>query len=353
MRLRAACLLLAALLLGGCQGAAYLGQAAIGQARLLAAREPLDRVIADSSRPQSLRDRLTLVRELREFAGSELGMGKLRGFSSFVATGRRSVVWNVVAAPEFAIDPLRWCFPVAGCVSYRGYFSRDGAERFARLLAARGNDTYVYGVSAYSTLGWFSDPVLDTWIQRSETEVAALVFHEFAHQIAWSKADTGFSEAFAQVVEREGVRRWLAARGEDARYEAYVRRQSVDAEFAALVERTRDGLASLYAEPLTSEEKRVRKPQLLAALREEYVARSRSWPPVDRRDGWMAGELDNARLASVSNYEAQVPALQALLAREHGELAAFYRAARRLAALASADRAAELAALGSPGRSLP
>lgn len=274
-------------------------------------------------------------------------MHDLRGFRSFVATGRRSVVWNVVAAPEFAVDPLRWCFPVAGCVSYRGYFSREGADRFARRLAARGNDTYVYGVSAYSTLGWFSDPVLDTWVERSEIAVAALVFHEFAHQIAWSTADTGFSEAFAQVVEREGVRRWLAARGQDARYDAYVRSQAIDAEFAALVERTRSSLATLYAEPLPIEEKRRRKQQLFAVLREEYAERSRVWPPEDRRDGWMAGALDNARLASVSNYEAQVPALQALLAREHGELAAFYRAARRLAALAPAQRAAELDALGS------
>ena len=257
--------------MGGCQSTAYLGQAAVGQARLLAAREPLDRVIADTSRPQPLRERLKLVRELRAFAQHELAMPDVQGFDSYVATGRRSVVWNVVSAPAFSVEPLRWCFPVAGCVSYRGYFSRAAAQRFAHGLARRGIDTYIYGVSAYSTLGWFRDPVLDTWVSRSDVAVAALVFHEFAHQIAWSTEDTGFSEAYAQVVEREGVRRWLLARGEAGRFDAWLRGQAIDAQFAAMVQRTRERLAALYAQPMDEAVRHERKAAEIARLRREYA----------------------------------------------------------------------------------
>lgn len=302
-------------------------------------------MIADDAQPPVLRERLALIEELRVFAQEELAMPGVRGFDTYVATGRRSVVWNVVAAPRFSVEPLRWCFPVAGCVSYRGYFSRAAAETFAQSLAARGNDTWVYGVSAYSTLGWFRDPVLDTWAFRSETAVAALVFHELAHQMAWSTADTAFSEAYAQVVEREGVRRWLTARGEPERVDAWLRGQSIDAEFAAMVQRARARLAEVYAVPLDDTERSRRKAAEINRLRREYADRSRQWPPEERRDQWMGGGLDNARLASVANYEERAPALQALLARQGGDLAAFHAEARRIAALAPAARAAELDAL--------
>ena len=333
--------------MGGCQTTAYLGQAAVGQSRLLAAREPLDRVIADTSRPQPLRERLALVRELRAFAQRELAMPEVQGFDSYVSTGRRSVVWNVVAAPAFSVEPLRWCFPVAGCVSYRGYFSRAAAQRFAHALARRGIDTYVYGVSAYSTLGWFRDPVLDTWVTRRDVAVAALVFHEFAHQIAWSTEDTGFSEAYAQVVEREGVRRWLLARGEAERFDAWLRGQAIGAQFAAMVQRTRERLAALYAQPMDEAVRHERKAAEIARLRREYADASRHWPPEERMDQWMGGGLDNARLASVATYEERVPALQALLVRVGGDLGAFHAQARRIAALTTAARAAELDALAS------
>ena len=336
------------MLLGGCQTSSYLGQAALGQARLLAAREPLGRVIADTSRPQQLRDRLALVGELRAFAHTELAMPDVQGFDSYVATGRRSVVWNVVAAPEFSVQPLRWCFPVAGCVSYRGYFSRAAAQRFAHGLATRGNDSWVYGVSAYSTLGWFRDPVLDTWASRSEVAVAALVFHEFAHQMAWSTEDTGFSEAYAQVVEREGVRRWLGARGESAAFEAYLRGQTIDREFADMVQRSRERLATIYAQPLDAAGLRLLKQEEFARLRREYADASRHWPPEERMDQWMGAGLDNARLASVANYEERVPALQALLARAGGDIAVFHAEARRIAALDRRARTAELDALAKP-----
>jgi len=344
-RLRAAGLLLALGLLSGCEAAAYLGQAAWGQVRMVVGRRALPAVIADPATGERLRHQLELVQQIRAFAAQSLGMQGLRGFDSFVATGRRHAVWNVVAAPEFSVEPESWCYPVAGCVSYRGYFARDGAEQFARALVRRGFDTHVYGVAAYSTLGWFSDPVLDTWIMRDERGLAALVFHEYAHQLVYAPGDTEFSEAFARVVEREGLRRWLLGRGLESEYHRYLQEVATDRAFAGLLERTRERLATLYAQALDEASMRARKQELFERLRAEYAGASATWPEELRFDAWMQGELNNARLATVANYEHRVPALEALLAQRDGELEAFYAAARELATLEPAARRAQLDAL--------
>jgi predicted aminopeptidase len=341
--LRRALALLLAALLAGCDSVGYLGQAAWGQARLVAARRELHAVIADPATPATLVAQLKRVEALRAFATGELGMREVRGFDTFVVTGRSHAVWNVVAAPEFSVVPLSWCFPVAGCVNYRGYFARAEAERFAASLHARGLDATVYGVAAYSTLGWFSDPVLDTWVMRRERALAALVFHELAHQLVYAAGDTAFSESFARVVEREGVRRWLQAAGRMDDYHAYLEEQAADREFAELLGRTRERLRALYAESLEAAAMRSRKQHVFEELRAEYTEVRERWPADYRFDGWMAQPLDNARLASVANYEQQVPALQALLAAKGGNLEAFYVAARELAALEPAAREARLA----------
>jgi predicted aminopeptidase len=341
---RALALLLAALL-AGCDTVGYLGQAAWGQARLVVARHELDAVIRDPTTPATLAAQLQRVETLRAFATGQLGMRGVRGFDTFVATGRSHAVWNVVAAPEFSVVPLSWCFPIAGCVSYRGYFARAAAEGFAASLHARGFDATVYGVAAYSTLGWFSDPVLDTWVMRRERALAALVFHELAHQLVYASGDTAFSESFARVVEREGLRRWLQAAGRTDDYAAWLDEQAADREFAELLGRARERLRALYAESLEAQAMRVRKQRVLAELRAEYADMREHWPADHRFDAWMGQPLDNARLASVANYEQQVPALQALLAAKGGNLEAFYAAARELAALEPLAREARLAAL--------
>lgn len=343
---RALTLLLVALLVG-CDSVGYLGQAAWGQARLVAARRDLQAVIADPGTPAALAAQLKRIAALRAFALGELGMHGVHGFDTFVVTGRSHAVWNVVAAPEFSVVPLAWCFPIAGCVSYRGYFARADAERFAASLHSRGLDATVYGVAAYSTLGWFSDPVLDTWVMRRERALAALVFHELAHQMVYVPGDTAFSEAFARVVEREGVRRWLQASGQPEGFAIYLEEQAADREFAELIGRARERLRALYAEPLEASAMRSRKQRVFEELRAEYARERERWPTDHRFDGWMGQPLDNARLASVANYEQQVPALQALLAELGGNLQAFYAAARELAELDPAAREARLAALSS------
>ena len=343
--LPARALLLALLLaLAGCESIGYLAQAASGQSKLLLARRPLDAVIADPSTAPELRERLRLVQELRAFARTRLGMGERKGFEAFVATGQRHVVWNVVATPEFSVTPLDWCFPVAGCVSYRGYFEESAARRFAAGLSREGHDTWVYGVAAYSTLGWFDDPVLDTWAMRSERSVAALVFHELAHQVLYVPGDTAFSESFASVVEREGLRLWLDARGDAAAYADYLLERERGEALDALLAKARGDLAALYAQTLSSGEMRERKAVRFAELREDYAELAAGWVEGPRPGAWIAGELDNARLAAVANYAQHTAALEALLDAEGGDLPRFYAAAKALAALSPAERKARLEA---------
>ena len=329
----------------GCASVSYLGQAAYGQAQVLAAREPLQRVIDDPHTEPALRARLELVRDLRAFAVTELAMREASGFEDYAALRRDFAVWNVVATPEFSLRPLTWCFPVAGCVAYRGYFGRDAAQRQGAALARQGLDTHVYGVAAYSTLGWFDDPVLDTWVHRRKSALAALIFHELAHQLVYAPDDTAFSESFARVVEREGVRRWFARSGREAQLDAWLHEEAVSAQFNALLASARTRLEALYVQPLAPEQMRARKAELFAGLRADYERLSHTWPEGMRFDAWMAAPLNNARLASVASYERWTPALTQLLQEHGGELESFYGAARALAVLAPAAREARLLAL--------
>lgn len=326
----------------GCETFTYFAQAAGGQAEIIASSEPIERVIDDPDTAPELRARLELVQALREFAASELAMGEVRGFDSFAALDRKYVVWNVVAAPEFDVEALSWCFPVAGCVRYRGYFDQSAGERFASRLRREGYDTDLYGVAAYSTLGWFRDPVLDTWIMRSESALAALVFHELAHQRLYVAGDTELSESFARVVEREGVRRWFIAAGRETEYRRYLERVRADSEFAGLIESSRRRLVELYAEPVGDALKRERKARVFEQLRADYSAISSSWPRDYRFDEWMARPLNNARLAGVANYYRWVDALTRLLDACGGDLACFYARVAKLAELTAEQRERQL-----------
>ncbi|MBP8925263.1 MAG: aminopeptidase [Pseudomonadales bacterium] len=339
--------------LAGCENISYLGQAAWGQAQLMAARQPLERVLDDPATDATLREKLRTVSALRTFARQSLGMEETRGFDTFVATGREFVVWNVVVSGEFSVTATSWCFPVAGCVNYRGYFERARANRFAAQMARGGSDTYVYGVAAYSTLGWFADPVLDTWIHRGEPALAALVFHELAHQLVYASDDTEFSESFARVVEHEGVRRWLAHAGHDTAYADYLRDQQIDTQFFSLLMATRERLALLYQQPLAVPLMRERKERVFEDLRKEYARESASWPAHLRFDAWMGAPLNNARLASLANYQRWVSAFEQLLLEREGDLPSFYAAAQTLSRLPVAQRETRLLALAHAATMTP
>jgi len=338
---------LATLGLGGCETIAYYGQAAGGHLRLMAAREPVAALIEAADTDPELRRRLRRAAALREFASRELALPDNASYRSYVALGRRYVSWTVVATPELSLEPRRWCFPVAGCVSYRGYFAEVDARRFAARLAADGLDVAVSGVSAYSTLGWFDDPLLDTMLAQPEHRLAAVIFHELAHQRLYVADDSAFNEAFAVAVEREGVRRWLAARaGAEERRRAAEERAARDA-FLALVRPARERLAALYRSPASEAAKRAGKARVLAALRAEFERARRRQPALARYRRWFDEGLNNARFALLATYDALLPGLERLLAEQGGDLAAFYRAAAALAALPAAERRARLTA---PGR---
>jgi predicted aminopeptidase len=335
-------LLIAAGSLGACSTLRYYWQAADGQLELKRKARPIEEVLADPQTPAALQDRLRRVQAIREFASAELALPRNGSYHRYADLQRPYVVWNVFAAPEFSVTPKTWCFPIAGCVGYRGYFAQKDAERFAEQATAQGYDVYVGGVPAYSTLGWLDDPVLNTFIGYSDTELARLVFHELAHQVAYAKGDSTFNESFAVTVELEGVRRWIARCGTPAHQRAFEQADLRKREFAELVARTRGRLRALYASNLPPESMRARKLQTLDAMRAEHQALKIGWGGYAGYDWWFAQPINNAQLASVAIYSQLVPGFQALLAESGGELPKFYDAVRALTQLSAEQRRARL-----------
>lgn len=324
--MRASIILVSALLLAGCETLAYYGQAAAGQLALSARARPIDEVLADAATPEALKARLRSAQAIREFAVRELALPDDGAYRSYAPLERPYAVWNVVATPEFSLEPVLSCFPIAGCVSYRGYFDRADAEAHAAARRAAGHDVLLYGVPAYSTLGWFDDPLLSTFIDYPEGELARLIFHELAHHVAYVKDDSTFNESFAVAVEREGLRRWRAARGLPE--PAAAGREA----FRALVAETRAGLEALYRTRLAPEEMRQRKREALAPLA----------PWMKRLRGLESAEPSNALIAAFATYHDKLPAFERLLAQADGDLEAFYARVRALARLPRAERDAAL-----------
>lgn len=338
------------LLLSGCTNIGYYWQSVSGQLDVWRRERPLDEVIADPATVQALKDKLARVTGIRDYASSELGLPENQSYRRYADLERRFVVWNVFAAPEFSVQPLQWCFLFAGCVNYRGYFSREAAERFAADLALQGYDVYVGGVPAYSTLGHFADPLLNTFIQYPDTEIARIMFHELAHQVAYAGDDSVFNESFAVVVEQEGVRRWLSATGDSRQREEFERGRRIRAQFVELVAGQRRRLDALYRMPLAPEAMRERKRAMLAELEAEYQALRKGWGGYAGYDRWFEQKPGNAQLASVGIYSQRVPAFEALLVREGGNFSRFYAAVSELAVLPKEDRDARLRALSPDGK---
>lgn len=348
MRLLLAAAVLLSLLLAGCSSLGYYGQAISGQWQILLQRRPISKLVNDPATPAPLRERLLLVQALRDFAESSLQLPVGRQFSSYVDVQRPFVVWNVFAAPALELQPLRWCYPVAGCVSYRGYFSEAAARTFARQLQAQGHDVYVGGVAAYSTLGWFADPVLNTVIGRESWQLASLLFHELAHQVVYVPGDTAFNESFATTVEQLGLERWLQQQGRAAEAESLLQRSVEDAarreQFVALVQAAVAELRQLYASAQLPEQKLQLKQQRLQQLRQDYQLLRAQWGGHAGYDAWFAQELNNAQLLTVATYNDLVPGFRRLLDACDGELSCFYARVRTLAGQDALTRQQALAA---------
>jgi len=306
----------ACIALQGC----YYAHVTAGQLEMNSKREPIPEVIARPDTPARLRQQLELAAKARDFALAELHLPDNGSYRTYADLGRRYATWNLFAAPEFSVGPKRWCFPVAGCVAYRGYFDEARAAREAGKLRARGYDVYVGPSIAYSTLGHFRDPVLNTMLRYGDVELAAFIFHELAHQAVYAQGDSDFNEAFANVVENEGLRLWLAREGRSEELGQFVALRDRQREYAELLVESRRTLAALYEQPLAPEAKRAQKTAEFARLREALVAGGHP----------ATGDFNNARLVAVATYERCVPALRAELARLGGDLPAFYAEMRRL-----------------------
>ena len=333
--------------LGGCGTIGYYSQAVGGHLALMRAREPIAALVAAEDTDPELRAQLETLVAARAFAARELALPDNDSYSTYVETGREAVTWNVVAAEEFSLEARTWCFPVAGCVSYRGYFDEAEAHAYAAALAAdEGLDVTVGGASAYSTLGWFADPVLDTMLRGGELRYVGTLFHELAHQVVYVKDDSDFNEAYATFVERTGTRRWLRERGEASRIAAYDASLGRGADFVALLARTREALADLYAdESLSAEAMRAAKGEVFEGMRARYEALKGDWGGYAGYDGWFARELNNARLVAVSTYRRYVPAFAALYAEAGEDIGRFHALVAEVGELPFEERRARLDAL--------
>jgi len=330
--------------LPGCTTIGYYYQAVEGQMQIWNRSRPIKQVIDDAHTPEQIRDRLTLVLRVRDFASQKLDLPDNGSYRKYADLERPFVVWNVFAAGEFSIAPQEWCFPFAGCVGYRGYFNQAGAEKFAEGLKREGLDVFVAGIPAYSTLGWFDDPVLNTMVRYPDAEIARTVFHELAHQVFYIGGDTMFNESFATAVELEGIDRWLDQTGDPiqrAAFDTYEERKRI---FIDLVMRYRATLRELYAQALPDEDKRRKKEQTFAALKAEYQTIKASWGGYAGYDRFFADEMNNARLVPVATYSELVPGFRRLLAENGGDFGRFYAEVKKLGKLPEDKRHAILKA---------
>lgn len=328
----------------GCNSVGYVAQAVRGHCDLSFRQQSCDRLIANPDTPPELKRRLELARQLCNFAESDLDLKTKGNYQRYADLKRPYVVWNVYAAPEFSVAGKTWWYPFVGSFDYRGYFREQSARNYAAGLRARGLDVYVEGATAYSTLGWFKDPLLNTFINFSDAAVAETIFHELAHGRLYVKSDSDFNEAFATCVGQEGARRWLAKQGDATalqRYEAAIHRNN---EFTRLTLAARDKLELLYEDhtagggPVDSSELRSKKARIFAELRRDHAALKQQWGGHSEYDAWFAEGLNNAKLNSVATYYDLVPAFERLLAENDGDLKQFHAAVKALSKLPRKER---------------
>lgn len=328
--------------LSGCSDLGYYIQCAKGQMEVMSESRPITEVITDPQTTPRVREKLERVLLIRDFAVTELGLPDNDSYRSYANIGRPYVVWNVVAAAEFSLDPKQWCFPVAGCVSYRGYFKQEDAKRLASSLQKDNYDVDLYGVQAYSTLSWFDDPVLNTFITSSDGRLAGLLFHELAHQLIYIDDDTPFNEAFAMTVQIEGVRRWFQLMDNPEEWQRFLEQQRQDEIFQDYLQTTHQQLDLLYHQDISIERMRTEKQRLISKALETFAHLCDSGQLDQRFDRWMERGLNNARLAGIATYRELIPGFQNFLQQCHGDFSCFYTQVEKLGKLPRTERLTQL-----------
>jgi predicted aminopeptidase len=329
----------------GCAQLSYYAQATQGQLGLVASAKPIDQWLADPNVSDQLKQRLTRTQQIRKFAVQELELPDNGSYTKYADLNRPYVVWNVIATPELSMKPVQWCFPIAGCVDYRGYYRKEDAQRFANDLRSQGYEVRISGVPAYSTLGWFDDPVMSTFIAYPEAEVARMLFHELAHQVAYAPGDTPFNESFATTVESIGVEQWLDKHGNPDSRERYREFRQRKRDFIDLLTQHRLRLEEVFASDISDDEKRNQKALVIASLKQAYhQIRDQKWGGYSGYDQWFNEPITNAHFVLVATYEELVPAFQALHAKS-GSLKKFYANVQAMAKQDKARRREQLALL--------
>lgn len=321
------------MLLPGCATLHWYGHLAEGQARLLLGRQPISELLGSDRTEPELQIRLAEAQRILEFARERLHLPVKGQYSHYVDTGREHAVWALFAAPEFSLQPKEWCYPLIGCASYRGFFNRDLAESARSRLNAKQYDTWIGGVRAYSTLGWFDDPLLNTFVNLESSELAALLFHELAHLVVFVPGDTGFNESFASFVEQEGLRQWLEAQNRVSEWDTYLANESMRERFHTMVTDTSRKLERLYQSDLPADLMRRSKMDLFDSLKEAYVGVTETHPEFKRYAGWFKGPLNNAKLSTVRTYQGRVQAFAQLFSDSGRDFLQFYAAVRKIAEL--------------------
>ncbi|MEJ1356932.1 MAG: aminopeptidase [Candidatus Sedimenticola sp. (ex Thyasira tokunagai)] len=324
--------------LSGCSSLGYYAQSIGGHLDLMGRSRTIDQLLVDPATGGKLRQRLQRVQEIRRFATEQLRLPDNDSYRSYADLERKAVVWSVVATPQLSMKPMTWCYPFIGCAAYRGYFSRQQADVYAGELRLQGLDVTVEAVPAYSTLGWFDDPLPSTVIDWPEPHIAGLIFHELAHQQLYVKGDSAFNEAFAATVERVGVERWLISSADDSSLADWAGSQERKREFISLLLESRQRLIDIYTSALPEDEKRSGKQAEFSRLRTEYSLLKGRWGGGRGYDHWFQRELNNARLASIATYEHWVPSFLQLMRQAEGDMESFYQTCKLLGALPEESR---------------
>ena len=317
----------------GCASVSYYLQSVDGQLEVLSKRRPIAAIVGDPTRPATTREKLVLVQHIRQFAVEELALPDNDSYRSYADLGRGYVIYNVFATPELSLQPVQSCFLIVGCLDYRGYFREQSARAYAKGLAAQGYDVFVGGVAAYSTLGWFDDPVLSTMLNWDEARVAKFIFHELAHQRLYVKNDTAFNEAFAEAVAEIGLERWLTQRVTPEKARLLRNAQQREQQLVALILDTKSELETLYTSTAAPAVKREEKRRTFARLRENYAMLKARWGSDSGYDAWVDHDLNNAKISAIVTYHDAIPAFRALLDVVAGEMEHFYKLAAEVGAL--------------------
>ncbi|AUM14598.1 aminopeptidase [Ketobacter alkanivorans] len=316
--------------LSGCD-LPYYWQAAHGQWDLIQRKQPIDQLLSSTHTPDATKEQLQYLLQARQFALQQLALEHNDSYLEYVDLQREYVSWNVFATPELSMQNHTWCYPIAGCVSYRGYFDEQDAQRYAEKMEQQGFDTYIGGVGAYSTLGWFDDPVLSTFLQRGKLALAALLFHELAHQVLYVQDDTVFNESFATSVETILLSQWIKQQGLQAAWPAYEQAHQRHQAFTHLILQHKARRDALYQSEISDQQKRIEKQKLIEAMRQDYTAFKQEWNDFKGYDDWFSAGLNNAQLSTVATYHQLTPGFLALYGESDQNIATFIAESRALA----------------------